>query len=177
MSQRNSGYTRYTHDEYETPAWCTAALVPHLPSAPARIWEPAAGSGKMVRALQDAGYAVIGTDIATGDDFLKAQSARASIIVSNPPYSHAQAFIEHALALTKPVGGMVCMLLRCDYDSAATRQHLFGGCTQFAEKLVLTKRIRWIEGSNGSPSFNHCWMKWDWAHSGPPTLAYAPVPD
>jgi len=26
---------------------------------------------------------------------------------------------------------------------------------------VLTKRIPWFEGSNGSPSFNHCWMIWD----------------
>jgi hypothetical protein len=43
----------------------------------------------------------------------------------------------------------------------------------FAKKVVLTKRIRWFEDSNGSPSFNHCWMIWDRQHRGPPTLAYA----
>jgi hypothetical protein len=43
----------------------------------------------------------------------------------------------------------------------------------FSKKVVLTKRIRWFEDSNGSPSFNHCWMIWDRQHRGPPTLAYA----
>jgi hypothetical protein len=31
MSQRESGYARKERDSYETPAWVTAALVPHLP--------------------------------------------------------------------------------------------------------------------------------------------------
>ena len=61
------------------------------------------------------------------------------------------------------------MLLRTDFDHAASRAHLFA---MFAKKVVLTKRIRWFEDSNGSPSFNHCWMIWDRQHRGPPTLAY-----
>ena len=65
------------------------------------------------------------------------------------------------------------MLLRTDFDHAASRAHLFADCAMFAKKVVLTKRIRWFENSNGSPSFNHCWMIWDRQHRGPPTLAYA----
>ena len=65
------------------------------------------------------------------------------------------------------------MLLRTDFDHAASRRHLFADCAMFAKKVVLTKRIRWFEDSNGSPSFNHCWMIWDRQHQGPPTLAYA----
>jgi hypothetical protein len=42
----------------------------------------------------------------------------------------------------------------------------------FAKKVVLTKRVRWFEDSNSSPSFNHCWMIWDRQHRGPPTIAY-----
>ena len=45
--------------------------------------------------------------------------------------------------------------------------------TPTAPHDVLTKRIRWLEDSNGSPSFNHCWMIWDWQHRGPPSLANA----
>ena len=67
----------------------------------------------------------------------------------------------------------VAMLLRADFDHAATRTHLFADCPMFAKKVVLTKRIRWFEDSNGSPSFNHCWMIWDRQHLGEPTLAYA----
>jgi hypothetical protein len=65
------------------------------------------------------------------------------------------------------------MLLRTDFDHAASRRHLFADCAMFAKKVVLTKRIRWFEDSNGSPSFNHCWMIWDRQHHGPPTLTYA----
>ena len=61
-------------------------------------------------------------------------------IITNPPYALAQNFIEHALELMKP-DGIVAMLLRTDFDHAKTRQHLFGGCDQFAKKVVLTKRI------------------------------------
>jgi hypothetical protein len=106
MSQRESGYERKLLDQYETPAWVTLALVPHLPEINGMIW-------------------------------------------------------------------VVAMLLRTDFDHAATRAHLFARCPMFAKKVVLTKRIRWFEDSRGSPSFNHCWMIWDRQHRELPTLAYA----
>jgi len=31
MSQRDSGYERKERDLYETPAWVTEAVIPHLP--------------------------------------------------------------------------------------------------------------------------------------------------
>ena len=65
MSQRESGYARKERDLYETPAWVTEALLPHL--RPCRlIWEPACGSGKMVVVLESFADSVIGTDIETG---------------------------------------------------------------------------------------------------------------
>jgi hypothetical protein len=47
---------------------------------------------------------------------------------------------------------MVAMLLRTDFDHAKSRAHLFGGCSTFAKKVVLTRRIKWIEDSSGSQS-------------------------
>jgi hypothetical protein len=47
------------------------------------------------------------------------------------------------------------MLLRTNYDHAATRQHLFSDCNAFAKKIVLTKRIVWFDGPGAPPSFNH----------------------
>ena len=63
------------------------------------------------------------------------------------------------------------MLLRTDFDHAKSRKHLFGECASFWKKVVLTKRIKWFDGSDGQPSFNHAWYIWA-AHSGKPTLAY-----
>jgi hypothetical protein len=172
MSQRDSGYQRKERDRYETPSWVTEALLPHIPERVSKLWEPACGSGKMVRVLEAAGYAVHATDIEQGQDFLDGDltpGARIHGIITNPPYEFAQEFIERALGISE----YVAMLLRADYDSAMTRQHLFGGCFIFARKIVLTKRIKWFEDTTGSPSFNHAWYVWDHQHQGAPTLAYA----
>jgi hypothetical protein len=189
MSQRDSGYARKERDLYETPEWVTAALIPHLPRRPSSIYEPACGSGKMVRALQKAlpGAAIIGADIEPGPTFLRldflrdghAACARRDAIITNPPYDLAREFTEHALRLMEANQGMVAMLLRTDFDHARLRQHLFGACPVFAKKLVLTKRIVWFVEENGkpkaAPSFNHAWFIWDHRHCGPPTMAWQSV--
>lgn len=173
MSQRESGYARKERDLYETPAWVTKALLPHLPSGSLAIWEPAAGSGKMSDALIEGGHRVYSSDIEHGDDFLQTIDRRWPVIVTNPPYELATEFIDHAL---KMVGGdgLVAMLLRTDFDHAKTRQHLFGKCRFFKKKIVLTKRIVWFEGPKAAPSFNHAWYVWDQTYRGAPTLAYGP---
>ena len=51
--------------------------------------------------------------------------------------------------------GLVAMLLRTDFDHAASRLHLFSKCPAFTRKVVLTKRIVWFDGPKAAPSFNH----------------------
>jgi hypothetical protein len=176
MSQRGSGYERIERDLYETPEWVTDCVIGYI-DVQRPVWEPACGSGKMVRALEKHGLTVRGTDIGQGEDFLEALSLPdpdVTAIVTNPPYALAREFIQHALKLTKPVAGTVAMLLRTDFDHAKSRQYLFGLCRQFRSKIVLTKRIKWFENSQGQPSFNHAWFIWDWKHEGAPRLAYGP---
>src|SRR5678816_622452 len=141
MSQRDSGYARLPDDLYETPAWVTMALKPHMIGT-RYIWEPACGQGSMAKALAKwSDVRVRATDKAKGIDFLTVSHCHYDAIITNPPYSHAEAFIAHALKLTKPHNGRVAMLLRIDYDSARSRIRLFGKCRAFAKKLVLTSRI------------------------------------
>ena len=87
MSQRSSGYAREPLDRYETPAWVTDALVPHINKLVHRIWEPASGSGAMADALREAGFHVHATDIEFGADFLAAEKLPELVtgIVTNPP--------------------------------------------------------------------------------------------
>jgi hypothetical protein len=174
MSQRASGYERKERDLYETPEWVTECLRPHLPAV-SHIWEPACGSGKMVRALEGMGYEVFATDIESGKDFLNLEIGPKPVraIVTNPPYKLAVPFIIHAVAMMKPMSGFVAMLLRTDFDHAKGRNVLFTGSC-FAKKVVLTKRIKWFEDTDGQPSFNHAWYIWNWSHKGPPVLAYGP---
>lgn len=180
MSQRASGYNRVPLDLYSTPGWVTEALLGAIVARPGTIWEPAAGLGDMVRVLQGQ-FAVHASDVASGTDFLSTKSLpNYSIrgIISNPPYSKAEEFCAHALELTRPVGGFVAMLLRCDFDYAKTRGYLFRDCAAWSKKIVLTKRIVWFVEENGkpkaSPSYNHSWYIWDHQHKGPPIIEYAP---
>jgi hypothetical protein len=97
----------------------TLALVSHLPEISGVIWEPACGGGKMVAALRQAGFEVIGTDIADGVDFLHQPPPTRDIgtIITNPPYALAREFIEHALHFDGV--RVVAMLLRTGFDHAA----------------------------------------------------------
>lgn len=172
MSQRDSGYVRKERDAYETPEWVTRVLIPHIPYYVKDIWEPAAGSGKMSKVLTGAGFSVRTTDIESGDDFLDNKThinAWNSAIITNPPYKDALKFIDCSMQRAD----FVAMLLRVDYDSASTRKRLFTD-TRFSKKIVLTRRIKWIEDSTGSPSYNHAWFIWDTKHQGPATISYGP---
>jgi hypothetical protein len=81
MSQRVSGYRRKADDQYETPAWVTEALLPYL--RPCRkIWEPAAGAGKMVAVLERVAK-VKASDITTGMDFLAVTKSNAALALTS----------------------------------------------------------------------------------------------
>jgi hypothetical protein len=176
MSQRNSGYERIARDEYSTPAWVTEALLDGHLRKVNHVWEPAAGSGKMVAALMSLDASIYASDIETGQNFLSADlPSHIDAIITNPPYEYATEFIKTALMMMRERRGLVAMLLRTDFDHAKTRSDLFAEHPAFAKKVVLTKRIKWFEDSKGQPSFNHAWFIWDWKHAGPPTLAYGPV--
>ncbi len=176
-----SGYERVANDAYYTPAWCTEALLRHV-TFNGPVWECAAGDGRMSAVLQSHGIDVISSDIhpagpgiKTFDFFTPGQlwaSRDCGDIVTNPPYNLARTFIERALSITEYTAGKVAMLLRNEYDSASTRQHLFGNCPQFAMKLALTKRPKWFADDKASPRHNFSWFVWDWAHEGPPILRY-----
>jgi hypothetical protein len=159
MAQRASGFARIANERYETiESWPVLALLSQLPDI-GWAWDPCDdGDGCLIATLHRQGIKAVGS----GPDFLRTTAppmAGITDIVTNPPLGRnrkgalARAFIEHALQL--PVH-RISMLLPIDFDSAITRQQLFRFCPAFTGKLVLLNRIRWIAGSTGSPSTNHC---------------------
>ena len=178
------GYVRREHDAYWTEPWVTEALVKHV-RLPPTVWEPACGRGDISDVLLLAEYRVISTDLVehngyaregAGLDFLEQQVTLAPGIVNNPPSSLAEWFIRHALDLTEPVAGMVCMALAFDYDAAGSRVDLFTH-PAFAGKLTLTRRPRWDwwlppKPKTASPRSPWAWFVWDWRHRGPPVPMY-----
>ena len=173
-------YPRKDNELYLTPDWCTEVLLRNV-EFEGLTWEPAAADGRMADVLFKNNIKTIATDIEPLDrqvkqhDFLLSPGplqGKFKNIVTNPPYKLAQQFIEQAISIIEPVKGTVAMLLRNEYDSAATRQHLFSGCPGFSFKLVLTRRPKWAPGKGNSPRHNFSWFVWDFNAAGPPTLKW-----
>jgi hypothetical protein len=175
MVVRGAKYPRKENEFYSTPPETTRVLL-DLVDFDLCVCDPASGSGAIMGVLKEYRYIAEGADLGGGYDFLKDQFRWSGHnIVTNPPFGiggrTALEFIERALAITRPYQGKVAMLLSVDFDSGATRSHVFGDCPVFALKIVLLNRIRWFNGVSGST--NHAWFVWDWAHKGSPQLRYA----
>jgi hypothetical protein len=55
VGKHETGFARIERDFYPTPSWVVEALVEHIDLAGLRIWECAAGDGRMAEALKAAG--------------------------------------------------------------------------------------------------------------------------
>lgn len=147
-------------DYYPTPPWATRALVehvwPHLRFSPAprpdepHIWEPAAGCGAMSRVLEEYGLRVRATDIEPrGDgigkfDFLDETCCDAppAWVVTNPPFSLAQEFVERGLAVARRG---VCVLVRLSWLETIGRFEMFSRHTP-QRVGVFSERVPFREG-------------------------------
>ena len=176
MAQRKSGYEPVPNNLFLTPDWPTDVLFELERFPPGSFLEPGAGDhGMRARIEFHVKQSVEWCEITQGRDFFDVEPGSHRTIIGNPPYSNGLAvrFVEHALAVTKPVCGKVAMLLPHAFDTATERPHLFAG-RPFAAKHVLTDRIRWrnLPQKDAGPSGNHAWCIWDWAHRGPAITTY-----
>lgn len=155
----NSAYGRSESDFYPTPAEATRALLEflRLPTG-TRIWEPACGEGHMVATLEDAGYSVTGTDIATGQDFLDEPLRECDWIITNPPFFIAEKFIERCAKHGKPFA----LLLKAQYWNAKRRYDLFQRIRP-TYVLPLTWRPDFLQKKRGggSPLMDVMWCVWN----------------
>jgi hypothetical protein len=94
---------REKHDFYQTPHECTAALIrAEGARMPWTAWDPCCGEGDIAVVLQASGRVAISTDLVDrsygrgGLDFLKLDVPSAQTIVTNPPWSLAEAMVRHA---------------------------------------------------------------------------------
>jgi hypothetical protein len=161
---------------YNAPAWVIDALAEHVELQNRKIWECAAGDGRMARAIRAHGADVFSTDIAAHDcldtvfDFLSPGYpdglGHYDGVVTNsawgPGNRTAEAFIPAGLARIAQTGGFLALLLPADFDSAVRRMPLFQH-PYFVGHIVLTDRPAWFERTDGrpvQPKENCCWALW-----------------
>jgi hypothetical protein len=165
-------------DHYDTPACAVRALL-RAEKLPRVIWEPACGTGNIVRVLQDAGHDVFASDICDRGcpnmfrlDFLNHDlpTDGGDAIVTNPPYSLAEKFVARALEKAP----LVIMLLRLAFMESVKRAPLLdtGKLARihvFANRLPLMHRENWT-GPRASSAIAFAWYGWDRDHRGPATI-------
>lgn len=127
--------TNGSPDDFQTPPEALNVLLPYLRKE-WRIWEPACGKGNLVRAFQEYGFETIGTDILSEKDFLKWQPIdNFHCIITNPPFSLKQQFLERCYELKRPFA----LLLPLTTFETAKRQKLFK--ENGLEVIFMPKRI------------------------------------
>jgi len=123
---------RSEYDYYATPPEAVRMLL-ELETFGHSIWEPACGEGHISEVLKECGYNVFSTDIIKRGyesdiiDFLSFDSEGSPTkydIITNPPYSKAQQFIEKALRVVRPKG-KVAMFLKIQFLEGKSRKEFF----------------------------------------------------
>jgi hypothetical protein len=159
--------TRDGPDFWPTPHSLVEALVYHvLPLLPkTTIWECAAGDGRLVQAMMQAGREVFASDLYPQDDsqpwdFLgdAAPPLAGAVAVTNPPFNAGDDFIDRGLALLDAgaIVGLV-LLLRHDHLQAAGRAEALNAATF---EVHCNWRPVWIEGTDGQPRWAFTWVGW-----------------
>ena len=143
-------------DNFQTPEKALRPLIPYLKKDWV-IWECAKGTGNLVNGFEKLGFKVIGTDITKGFDFLEYEPHNYDCIITNPPFSLKQKFLERAYRLGKPFA----FLLPLTTFETKKRQVLFK--KYGLEVIFFDKRINFETPSgNGSGS----WFATAWFTNG-----------
>lgn len=131
-------------DTFQTPRYATELLLPFIPKHVTHIWECAAGEGRICSVL-DPHYIVYRSDI-RGDGILTYNHNFVTdtiilgyefswAIITNPPFSIKDLFIEKAFEYGKPFA----FLINADY-SGKSIEWIKRGC----EKIIPTSRIAFL---------------------------------
>ncbi len=135
MSATNRGAKRAARDFYPTPQWLIDAFLWEYMLLRAglldSVLEPACGDGRILRAARkvwpdattvgiDIAPGIIDDDVMTGDFLSMEPVVTFDLVVTNPPFSLAREFVDHAMKFTRP-GGAVAMLFGLNFLGSQAR--------------------------------------------------------
>ena len=143
-------------DDFQTPAEALEVLLPYLKKEWI-IWECAEGKGNLTRELKEKGFGVIGSDILNGVDFLfdsDGIAQQSSCIITNPPYSKKEEFIERCYQLGKPFA-LLMPLTALEGQKRQAYYQKYG-----MQLILLNRRINFEtpSGNGGGSWFATAWF-------------------
>ena len=126
----HSDTDREINDYYATDPIAIDVLIDGGASLSKNIWECSCGEGHLSKRLEELGYNVKSTDLIDrgygegGINFFECTEIWDGDILTNPPYSDAYEFVEHALELVQN-GHKVWVFLKLTFLEGRKRRKLF----------------------------------------------------
>lgn len=166
-------------DFYPTPPYATQELLKREVFC-GSIYEPACGDGAISEVLKDIypKQKIYSTDLydrgygdKTGIDFIAYDYniKRFDNIITNPPYSLAQDFVEKSLQITN---NKVAMLLKIQFLEGVKRYNMFKS-TPLKSIYVFSKRLNMTRNGDrmkNSTMLCFAWFVWDKGYHGKPQV-------
>lgn len=187
MSSTSRGGKRSPADNYPTPAWCIRRAIEAIP-LPGGMWlEPCAGTGAIIETACELRHDIEWHAIEiraecsrqleqietlsriTIADFLASPVTshdHFSAVLTNPPYSLAEQFLQRALDLSDHV----VLLLRLNFLASSRRAGLMR--TNTPDVYVLPNRPSF--NGMGTDSIDYAWFHWQAAGNGRGSLSILP---
>lgn len=172
---------RAEHDYYATEPKAADLLLEKEPLSKT-IWECACGEGHLAKRFAELGHNVIATDIVDRGyggvlDFLSAERniTPDADIVTNPPYSLAQQFVEHALDIVDD-GRKVAMFLKIQFLELKRRRKMFDERPPKAV-YVCSERVQCVKNGDfdkyvSGSAMCYAWYVWVKGYHGDTTLKW-----
>lgn len=173
-------YDRAEHDYYATDPYAARCLLNLEPDLSDDIWECAAGGLHLAEVFSDVGgKRVRCSDIVRRKegveliDFLECSQHWSGDIVTNPPYKHAQEFVEHALSLVNE-GRYVCMFLKLTFLEGKRRRGLFDTNPPIRIWVSSSRLGCWYNGvrTESSSAVAYAWFVWKKGFQGHPEIRW-----
>ena len=144
---------RGSFDELYTPEEAVEMIIPFIPKNVKTIWEcTAIKESKIVKVLKEYGYKVITSHINNDKDFFKYEPKEYDMIITNPPYSLKDKFLERAFQLNKPF----MFLLPITTLEGKKRGKMFN--ENKIQLLIPNKRFNFIPEKKKSAWFQTSWF-------------------
>ena len=172
---------RETNDYYATEPLAVELLL-EQETFDKNVWECACGGLSMSNVLADNGYKVRNSDILQRGnpdievvDFLTSEpNSWNGDIITNPPYSIAQQFVEKAME-TVTDGHKVAMFLKLTFLEGKSRKSMF---QKYPPKVlyVSSSRLKCAKNGNfnniGSGAVAYGWYVWEKGYTGDTTIKW-----
>lgn len=174
---------RVENDFYATPDCSTEAIL-SKEYLFGEIWEPACGNGAISKLIEKRGKTVISTDLIDRGygkspvDFLAINPAEHQVdcVITNPPFSLAQEFIEQALKVARH---KVLMFCKIQLLEGKARKTMFK-TTPLKKVYVFSERQNPlrngeqtdVNGKEWASTMCFAWFVWEKGYTGNPQIEW-----